>query len=285
MSIQTIQELSGHSGCRVMLCQDDDSTFIRKKSSTKPYNERLKKQWIKQKHFGRGALKTPAVLGSGYENGLFYFDMEYISAQNMADYIDAAELDDILSFLDLLFRNLPVEKTGRNQHAASVFSGKLHALAQTVPTDEEVVFEAIKRLYDFDFSTVPRTWCCGDLTLENILITENKNIYLIDFLDSFYSSWMIDVAKLFQDLEFRWSYRDRPKNIHRELKLLIAKEILIKKVVDLDRDVKTLFTIYHLVLLNTLRIIPYAKDAATRRYLHQTLADIMRRIDEIKEYL
>lgn len=285
MSLEYIQEMSGHSGCRVLLCRDGRQSFIRKKSSSPAYNERLKKQWVKQKLFSADAVKTPEVLEAGYEDGLFYFDMEYVSARTMAEYVDRLEIDDILAFLDLLFHNLPLERGTPDPAARELFAHKISALADSLPDTEEIVLKAVQRLRDFDFSRVPRSWCCGDLTLENILVTENKHIYLIDFLDSFYNSWMIDVAKLFQDLEFQWSFRKLPKNIHRELKLLIAREVLLKKVLDKTRSVHVLCTIYHIVLLNTLRILPYTRDDETRRYLNRTLAAIMRRIDEIKEYL
>lgn len=268
-----------------MLCREGRRPFIRKKSASPGYNERLKKQWMKQKLFSAEALKTPAVLGAGYEDDLFYFDMEYVSARTMAEYVDSLELDDILAFLDLLFQNLPLERGTRDPAARELFAHKISALADNLPDTGDIVLKAVQRLRDFDFSRVPRSWCCGDLTLENILVTENKNIYLIDFLDSFYNSWMIDVAKLFQDVEFQWSFRKLPKNIHRELKLLIAREVLLKKVLDKTQSVHVLFTIYHIVLLNTLRILPYTRDDETRRYLNRTLAAIMRRIDDIKEYL
>lgn len=285
MALRHVQDLSGHSGCRVMLCRDGAQTFIRKKSASPAYNERLKKQWSKQKLFSAEAVKTPEVLGAGYENELFYFDMEYVSARTMSEYVDSLELDDILGFLDLLFENLPLDRGTRDPAAQELFTHKINTVAHSLPDTEIIVREAVRRLRSFDFSRVPRTWCCGDLTLENILVTENKNIYLIDFLDSFYNSWMIDVAKLFQDLEFHWSFRKLPKNIHRELKLLIAREVLLKNVLDKTHSVHSLFTIYHIVLLNTLRILPYTRDDETRRYLQRTLAAIMRRIDEIKEYL
>lgn len=83
MSLEYIQEMSGHSGCRVLLCRDGQQSFIRKKSSSPAYNERLKKQWVKQKLFSADAVKTPEVLEAGYEDGLFYFDMEYVSARTI----------------------------------------------------------------------------------------------------------------------------------------------------------------------------------------------------------
>ena len=214
MSFHHIQDFSGHSGCRVMLCRDGNQPFIRKQSASPAYNERLKKQWMKQKLFSAEDVKTPQVLGVGFENDLFYFDMEYVDARTLAEYVDRLELDDILAFLDLLFHNLPLDRSARDPAAQELFAHKISAVA-----------------------------------------------------------------------EFHWSFHKLPKNIHRELTLLIAREVLLKNVLDKTQSVHVLFTIYHIVLLNTLRILPYTRDDETRRYLHRTLAAIMRRIDEIKEYL
>lgn len=52
--------------------------------------------------------------------------------------------------------------------------------------------------------------CHGDMTLENMIIQDGE-IYLIDFLDSFYNSWLIDVAKILQDADVLWSYRTYEK--------------------------------------------------------------------------
>lgn len=285
MPFNTLQDLSGHSGCRVMLCEADGHRFIRKKSSHPSYNDRLKNQYLKQKQFELDLLKTPKIYDSGYEDGIFYFDMEYIPAKRMSEHIHCLEIEDIVRFLDLLCSRLPFGRGEKDKEAGVAFTRKISSLAESLPAGDEAALKAVDTLGEFDFSSVPRSYCCGDLTLENILITDNKNIYLIDFLDSFYNSWMIDVAKLFQDLEFKWSYRSAPKNINRELRLLIAREVLVKKIVDLEQGLANLFLIYHIVLLNTLRIIPYARDGHTRAYLDRTLTDVMARIGQIKEYM
>ena len=53
---------------------------------------------------------------------------------------------------------------------------------------------------------IPISYCHGDLTLNNMLFLDS-NIYLIDFLDSFVESPIIDLVKLKQDLQFFWSQK------------------------------------------------------------------------------
>jgi hypothetical protein len=45
--------------------------------------------------------------------------------------------------------------------------------------------------------------CHGDLTFSNILFSKNK-IYVIDFLDSYIDSYVMDIVKLKQDLVHNW---------------------------------------------------------------------------------
>ena len=52
---------------------------------------------------------------------------------------------------------------------------------------------------------LPINICHGDLTLCNILIkNKEKNIFLIDFLDSFLESPIVDMVKIRQDTKYKW---------------------------------------------------------------------------------
>ena len=110
--------------------------------------------------------------------------------------------------------------------------------------------KSLSYLRSFDFSFVPRSSCHGDLTLENIIVTTNNELYLIDFLDSFYDSWMIDIAKLLQDLELKWSYRFSEDDSNREIRLLIAKEALLNRIRVMDNGQEIIRNVYSILLLN-----------------------------------
>ena len=69
-----VKDLGGHSGCRILLYEENGIYFVRKYSGSKDYNLRLVSQCTKQQHFQSDTIKVPKVLNSGYdENGLFYF--------------------------------------------------------------------------------------------------------------------------------------------------------------------------------------------------------------------
>lgn len=114
--------------------------------------------------------------------------------------------------------------------------------------------DAVEILEKYPWDCVLHSECHGDLTLENMIIVKD-NIYLIDFLDSFYDSWQIDYAKILQDIELYWHYRDEKEiNVNLALRLLILKEDLISKILLMDDGEKILDVIYHILLLNILRI-------------------------------
>lgn len=85
-------------------------------------------------------------------------------------------------------------------------------------------------------------------------------LYVIDLLDSFFSSWLIDFAKIRQDTLLHWSFRSRELNSRENSLLTHIDEMLVSKLK--ERDTSGCFedACYHLILLNTLRIIPYCNQ-------------------------
>ncbi len=262
-----IKELSGHSGCKLGLHKEDERFFVRKMAGGADYNERLRKQCAKQKRFLSSAqLAAPEILGQGFIDENFYFDMAFIQGNNMIEHFSYISTHDTTEYIKILFQSLSLETSETASSAQNIFQEKIEQLKATTK-DHAQAQNAIHMLRDFDWSSVSKSPCHGDLTLENILITPQKEIYLIDFLDSFYNSWMIDVAKLLQDLELGWSFRHQKNDTTRNLKLLVAKEALFDEIRKMDNAEYITSAIHHLLLLNIVRIYPYTKDDATLRFL------------------
>ena len=278
-----IKPLTGHSGCGLNLYKKDDKLFLRKDSGDCSYNRRLKKQYIKQNKFFLNGIKTPKIYNHGHENGLFYFDMEFLNGITLAEYMSNIKIKEINSLIGLLFKSLPVESSKILPDTDAVFKKKIRQIkTKLCPSDSQALI-AVEMLENFDFSMVPFSYCCGDLTLENIMLDDNKQIYLIDFLDSFYNSWMIDVAKLLQDLELHWSYRNQEVDFNLSMRLAVAKEALLENIAEYENAKENICTIYHILLLNILRIIPYAKDDKTHLFLKNALNKIIQTIKQTEK--
>ncbi len=277
--MQKIKQLVGYSGCKLELINNQDCLFVRKSTKHNSYNLRLKKQLKKQLNFKSSTVKTPQIYNYNYdENGLFYFDMEFISGKTLAEYTQDILITEIVDFIKCLFESIYFNSDEENPKAKDIFNKKIKELEMKI-SNKTNLYEAFNILKCFEWTQIYKSPCHGDLTLENIIITYNKQIYLIDFLDSFYNSWMLDVAKLLQDLELKWSFRYVEPSATQSLRIEIAKEALIEEILKLENGDKKLFAIYHLLLLNIIRIYPYTKDEKTFNFLDESVKKLVLKIN------
>ena len=98
---------------------------------------------------------------------------------------------------------------------------------------------------------------------------------LVDFLPSFIETPLWDIAKIFQDLNYGWSYRDINGPEKASVKVLFDSCI--------PSQIKLFKKFWHdqLLLINALnlaRIIPYIKDKPTHQWLYHNLKSAMKSI-------
>lgn len=276
--------LAGHSGCRLLLENIDDVFYVRKSAKNVEYNKRLELQAGKQKAFCSKHLCTPKIDQEGYdEQGIYFFRMEYVSGATLANAFRTISLEEIDRYVEL-FMNLVPKDRQPDHEAPVIFKNKIKGLSDSIAVKNRTIDQSFHILENYHWDIISQSYCHGDLTLENILVSDNK-LYLIDFLDSFYDSWMVDFAKLFQDLEVFWSYRNDGKlDINLQLRLLVLKDRLLQKLMQLDKGEDYIDGIYHILLLNILRIIPYTSDEDTMQWLNRKLHHLNKRIRK-KEYI
>lgn len=286
MNSKFIKKLLGYSGCDVLLEKVDNKLCVSKVSPAKEYNFRLKKQLKKQlKYIPIDNVHTPKIYTYGQKDDLFYFSMEFIQGKTLAEYMEYISVSEITVYISYLFNTPYINNAKLDNKASKIFEKKLISLENSCKNHiirDRYVESAFVVLKSFDWSKVYKSACHGDLTLENILITKNKKLYLIDFLDSFYNSWMIDVAKLLQDLELKLSFRNQKLTLNKEIRLLVAKEALIKEILNTKNGEENLNTIYHILLLNIIRIYPYAKDEHTISFIDNALINILKTLSKYK---
>lgn len=275
-TFQIIKKLSGLSGCEILLCDDQHRLFVRKISKTIEYNKRLEQQCAKQMLFSSRSATTPTVFQKGFADDLFYFDMEYIKGESFARTVLDIPVDSVQGLTLDIVKALDIRRD-KSATADDIFKAKIHNLyfCQIIQKSS-MRCRAINYLANCDFSDVYKSQGHGDLTFENILIRRNRLVF-IDFLDSFYDSWMLDVAKLLQDIELGWSYRRQyPLNFNLNLKLILMKRALFSGIDNITN--KERITIYRLLLLNIMRIYPYAKDANTIQFLDNAVVKVMKEV-------
>jgi serine/threonine protein kinase len=260
-----VKDLKGFSGCKLKIYSSKkDDFFVRKISGSTDYNERLKKQMQKQiifyQNFSCDNIKTPKVLNSGYLDGLFFFDMEYINGVTLIEHILSSSPNGLKEISSVIIKILSFfENTETNDviEASLRIKLKLDDIESKIKKNLKEINDLRNEFVEF---SVKKSFCHGDLTFENILYDKHSNsYYLIDFLDSFIENYFFDLVKLFQDLDGKWYLFRNPK-IDRELmdiKMFFIREFIWEKYV-LNKN----YAPFHqsLLKLNFLRILPYTNE-------------------------
>ena len=268
--IQSI--LNGHSGCKIYLMEDENKQyFVRKFSKDINYNDRLRMQCEKQKNFHHLMIHTPKVIHSNFnDEGLLYFDMEYIHGITLAEYIKRIEVSEIREIVDILTSQIENFNYKNTKNDSDVFINKIEDLYEKI--DDPMMCRGLNILSNYNWNNFPHTFCHGDLTLENIIICQG-NFYFIDFLDSFYDCFILDIATLLQDVQCMWYYRfETNLEINTKIRLIIFRDLLLKKMSMYNISKKD---IYCALLLKLIRIYPYTRENNTVRFLKMNVESII----------
>ncbi len=250
--VNVIRELNGHSGCKVLLINKGNTLFVRKISPKFEYNDRLKKQFNKQSLFKDSEFNTASIYDEGYLDGLFFFDMEYINGISFNSFVSQSPFKKSLEIFAQILAFIQRKIKYTYTDYADVIKQKLDTIQLNFYLPE---------LKLSDKNTILNGgYCHGDFTFENIILSKG-NIYLIDFLDSYIESPIIDIAKIKQDLTLNWSNRrtksdplDLIKNdkLLAELGQFIFSQNLSEKAIDLQHQIALL------------RILPYTSSPVTQ---------------------
>lgn len=266
-----VKTLSGYSGCQIHVYENNGKPFVRKISGDKSYNARLERQIIKQASFKHDTLRTPQIYATGYINGCFYADMEYIDGRTVSSLVQNEEYELAQHAIYTVFTLFTPTQIALND--AQDITHKLFTLQEALHAFEsqEVCQKTLNTLMEHAWRTHPAT-CHGDLTLENILV-KDKHVYLIDFLDIFHDCMEADMAKMLQDLSCMWSFRHCPLNdVGVSFLRECASNLMSHYTKITHADIKQLTAMLQLTLL---RIYPYLKDEPTKTFLDKQLSALL----------
>ena len=204
--------------------------------------------------------------------------MKYINGTTLADYLHDVEISSIHKIVERFMEIVP-ESYEYDINAKHKFHKKLSDLKKNIDLkDHSNLKKVFRHLEEYEWKHCIASDCHGDLTLENIVWVDGE-LYLLDFLDSFYNSWMIDFAKIFQDIECYWSYRHKEvlgENLR--IRLVILKQLVIDRILTLKDGDKLLYSIYCILLINLVRIVPYSNDELTKVYLAREIEKIYKKL-------
>lgn len=280
------KDLGGHSGCRIILCGLNETVnYVRKISSDVNYNKRLESQCKKQQEYKNDNILVPQILEQGYtSDGLFYFDMEYVRGITLAQHIKTVCVSDIKSIVEDITRSIACQNVHPEENVHRIFLEKIEDVEKNTHQKycnsiTTKCFHALKNHY---WGKIPHGHCHGDLTLENIIVSGDR-LYYIDFLDSFYDSWILDAGKILQDVQAMWSYRNEPVvDSNTAIRLHIFRDILLNKLANIATD-DIIEEINYALLLHLARIYPYTSDKKTLSFIDSKVQSTLLTIGALRK--
>ncbi len=270
----------GNSGCRVRIAELGGRVVVAKSALDRRYSVRLRKQIDKQRLCQRENalpfLRIPKILAESEEAGLYRADMEYVYFHNSIDFFALASRTLVDSVLEKIFRFVDAEIAASRLEiiAAGELVDKLASIDSALRARGEheayrVPLARVERLLSRrGHLEIPVGRCHGDLTFSNIMIARDASaIALIDFLDSFIESPIMDIAKLRQDTLFEWTLL-MGENIDDPIRFGQIMRYLDHRIAEKYsahawyRDNGDL-----ILAINVLRIAPYARSPAVRDFI------------------
>lgn len=276
--------LKGHSGAEVLLLGKWGVHVVRKTAASPGVNARLLGQSEKQRRLSLCGVAFPRVLTEGLdEDGRAFFEMEYVPARTVAQMVcEAMPFDEaeVLRALRRLFSLLSL--TAGEGLPAALFHAKIAQIAgsdhASLRGRAPAMAALAGRLHELCWEGIPQSLDHGDLTLENMLVSQ-RGIVFIDCDACFASSYWLDAAKLFQDVAGHWCLRELYMSAPTGWALLNAtgqlarlSRVLQALVAELDPGLARCLP--QLAALHLFRTLPYSRD-------DRLVAFVLRRISEL----
>lgn len=276
-------KVKGHSGCAIEIVSEGNNLRIHKWTEDPKYLSRLYKQAEKQIEASKEEyqhIRIPHIYNVEKDEKHVLMNMEYVYSRNFIEFFESAGFEQIDYFIKALILFLEKElKASPVQSIPTSISYEKYLdvekkVAENVhlSSDEEikkmmakcrVLFEEFDRKKTIE---IPVGLCHGDLTFSNILFNGN-NYYLIDFLDSFIESPLLDIVKIRQDSAHLWSQL-MYENPYDKLRLKIVCEKIDREIDAYGKQYawyRDYYEIYQ--LMNLLRVLQYAKEEKVITYL------------------
>lgn len=280
-------EVKGHSGCQIDVVREDGKLFIYKSTFDKGYLDRLCLQGKKQQaaaEIGLQHIRVPQIFDIHRDDASVSIKMEYVYSKSFVGYFEYAGFEQISYFIEALCLFLEYEVTNSTMQMVSsdILREKFADVKKktinnaALKGDEDVLDILERSSVHFDAAKdmmLPVGKCHGDLTFSNILFNGN-NYYLIDFLDSFVESPLLDIVKIRQDSAYLWSQLMYSGDCD-SIRLKIVADKIDQEIIRFASQYEW-FSHYKLFqLMNFLRILQYAKEPKVIDYLKNVLNQLL----------
>ena len=280
-------EVKGHSGCQIDIVRENNELFVSKSTRDPKYLDRLQLQAQKQQDAAKVELqhiRIPRIVNVHRDERSVVVKMEYVYSKNFIGYFEYAGFEQIAYFTKALklFLDYEINNSSLQTVKADILKLKFADVAEKIKANEVLKDDA--EIYDilnasekiFANATdmeLPVGKCHGDLTFSNILFNGN-NYYLIDFLDSFIESPLLDIVKIRQDSAFQWSQLMFTGEYDR-LRLKIVADKIDSDIVKYASQYEW-YQYYNIFqLMNFLRVLQYAHEQEVINYLKRIIKQLL----------
>ena len=281
--------IKGHSGCDIQVAREGKEIVVYKSTCDLKYAPRLINQARKQQKAGEFEyqhIRVPVIFDVNQNDKGASIKMEYIYSKNFVEYFEHAGFEQIKYLIRALeyFLEKEISASETSIVRSSILIEKFADVKKktlsnkALEGDQEVVdlIERSEIIFDnIGDMEMPVGRCHGDLTFSNILFNGN-NYYLIDFLDSFIESPMLDIVKLRQDTAYRWSQLMYTKAFD-DIRLRMIFEKIDREIDEYFSTKYAWYAKYYqpLQLMNFLRIVQYAHEPSVIKFLKKTIYSLL----------
>lgn len=273
-----ITKFKGYSGCDLRLLNDGQRYFVRKMSPGSYYNPRLKKQaeiLRSLKEYNNKFFRIPEIYGESDMGGRYFYDMEFVpNAQNAFFYLENCSPKDAIEFSGKVFNILKIFSSRQFMKKESFFEEnfkkieRLEGKLKKIPGLSNLLGEIkSKKKKLAELEGLKATLSHGDITLDNILVDNLGQLWLIDALDNPYPHYFYDIAKIYQDLEGHWSYLHNNVRFNSSSNVALCREVLSEKIKKNFREYLPFH--YYFLGMAFLRILPYLKNGELSNQINQ----------------
>ncbi len=279
-------DIQGHSGCDIVIVHEDNELFIHKSTHDAGYVPRLVNQANKQIAASKieyQNIRVPKVFEVLQTDKDATIKMEYIYSRNFIEHFEQAGFEQIKYLIGAIkyFIDLEISHSEIRTVLANILTDKMADVARKVEKNihlkddieaQELVKRSSKIMNAVGDMDLPVGMCHGDLTFSNILFNGN-NYYLIDFLDSFIESPLLDIVKIRQDTAYLWSTLMYNKPFDK-VRLSIISEKIDAAIDEYFKSKYKWYRDYYmpLQLMNFLRILQYGHDDKVIAYLKRVIS-------------
>ena len=279
-------DIQGHSGCDISIVTEDNELHIHKSTHDAGYVPRLVNQANKQIAASKTEyqhIRVPKIFEVVQSATDATIKMEYIYSKNFVEYFENAGFEQIKYLIGAIkyFIDLEINASSMQTVPANILTDKMADVARKVANnvhlkDDAEAQELVRRSSEVMDAVgdmeMPVGTCHGDLTFSNILFNGN-NYYLIDFLDSFIESPLLDIVKIRQDTAYMWSTLMYHKPFDK-VRLSIISEKIDSAIDEYFTGKYEWYRRYYmpLQLMNFLRILQYGHDEKVIAYLKRVIS-------------